>query len=385
MNDRERFLATMAGQPRDRAPLYDFSTWDETVPAWHAQGLPDHVHRQNLPDYFGLDTGLQGGDRPGWQLDIHWGLWPAFEQQVVDDDGDQYTELQNDGVWVRKQRSSVSIPMHVGHTLVDAASWRQQYKPRLDPDHPDRRATDFASQPAADPNRDHPVFAGAGSLFGRLRDWMGLENIVLVVYDDPAWFEEMVTTLADLSVALLTRAFEQGARPDAVHFWEDMAYNAGPLLSPTHFKQYLVPQYRRVADLCQRYGCDTLWVDCDGKIDDLIPLWLDAGVNTMFPLEIGTWGADPVRYRREYGMDLRMMGGFDKRILATTPEAIAQEIARLAPLVEEGRYIPFCDHRVPPDVPLANYRFYCREARRVWGGGVHLRPAEMEQTAAATT
>ena len=34
--------------------------------------------------------------------------------------------------------------------------------------------------------------------------------------------------------------------------------------------------------------------DARGKIDDLLPLWLDAGVNCMFPIEIGTWGADPV-------------------------------------------------------------------------------------------
>ncbi len=55
---------------------------------------------------------------------------------------------------------------------------------------------------------------------------------------------------------------------------------------------------------------------CDGKIDDLLPLWLEGGVNCMFPIEIGTWGADPVKYRKQYGQDLLLMGGFDKHILA---------------------------------------------------------------------
>jgi len=96
----------------------------------------------------------------------------------------------------------------------------------------------------------------------------------------------------------------------------------------------------------------------------------------MFPLEVGTWGADPVRYRREYGRDLLMMGGFDKHILQRSRNEIQAEVVRLAPLVEEGGFIPFCDHRVPPDVPLSNYLFYLDCARRTWGRGVDLKPVE---------
>jgi uroporphyrinogen decarboxylase len=153
-----------------------------------------------------------------------------------------------------------------------------------------------------------------------------------------------------------------------------MCYNKGPLLGPEHFKQFLAPQYRRLTDLLHHHGIDVVWVDCDGKIDALLPLWLDAGVNCMFPIEVGTWRADPLRFRREYGPDLLMMGGYDKRILARNKAEIEAEIHRLAPLVEEGGFIPFCDHRVPPDVPLENYQHYVQTARRVWGRGSSLRP-----------
>ncbi len=117
-----------------------------------------------------------------------------------------------------------------------------------------------------------------------------------------------------------------------------------------------------------------IFVDCDGKIDALLPLWLETGVNCMFPIEVGTWGADPVKLRREYGRDLRMLGGFDKHILAQGKDEIVREVERLAPLVEDGGFIPFCDHRVPPDVPLANYRCYVEAARQVWGQGLNLKP-----------
>lgn len=71
-----------------------------------------------------------------------------------------------------------------------------------------------------------------------------------------------------------------------------------------------------------------------------------------------------------------MMGGFDKHILARGKAEIEAEVLRLTPLVEEGGYIPFCDHRVPPDVPLENYLFYLEYARHIWGHDVNLKPVE---------
>ena len=363
-------------QPRDRAPLYDFNFWDETIPIWHKQGLPATVNQANSRHYFGLDASLGGGEPPFWGASWNCDLCPAFEEKILTDDGDEFTQLDRDGVIVRRQHSSVSIPMHMGHTLVDRESWQKHYLPKLNPDSPARKPQNWEPQVAAwlNTQRDHPVVVNGGSLFGRLRDWMGMENIALVVYDDPAWFEEMVETRLNLALSALQNLFATGAKFDACAMWEDMAYNSGPLLAPEHFKRYLVPGYRRISELCRRHGCDVIWLDCDGKIDDLMPLWLDAGINCMFPMEIGTWGADPVKYRKQYGKELLIMGGFDKHILARTQNEIAAEIHRLAPLVEEGGFIPFADHRVPPDVPLANYEFYCKTVRQVWGKNTNLEP-----------
>ncbi len=374
MNDRQRFNATMHYQPRDRVPMYDFNFWDETIPEWHTQGLPLSVTRQNARDYFGLDSSLGGGEPQDWGTGVNGGLLYGFDGKILEDDGDIYTQLQHDGVIVRKQRSSVSIPMHIGHTLVDRASWEKHYKPRLQPDEK-RFPADWDRRVAIwrDPNRSHPTNLYAGSLFGWIRDWMGLEGVSLAVYDDPAWFAEMVETIADLQIFCLTRLLKTGGQFDACAMWEDMCYNAGPLLSPSHFKEFVVPHYRRISDLLRKHGVDVLYLDCDGKIDDLLPLWLDAGVNCMFPIEIGNW-ADPVRYRKQYGKQLLMMGGFNKHILALGKSDIDAEIKRLTPLVDEGGFIPFCDHRVPPNVPLENYIYYCDRARQVWGRGVNLRP-----------
>ncbi len=203
---------------------------------------------------------------------------------------------------------------------------------------------------------------------------MGLEQLSYVLYDDPAWFEEMVETVADCIVGTLTRILNTGGKFEACAMWEDMCYNSGPLMSPDHVKRYLVPHYRRIVDLLHRHNVDVVWLDCDGQIDLLIPLWLDAGVNCMFPLEVGTWGTDPIALRQDYGRDLLIMGGFDKHILARDKGEIEAEVRRLAPLVEEGGFIGFCDHRVPPDVPFEHYLHYLACVRTEWGQDLNLKP-----------
>jgi hypothetical protein len=363
-------------EPCDRSPICDFGYWDETLVIWHDQGLPSHVVNTDhnfFHEFFGMDFPIR---RAASATGVEVGLMPPFEKIVLDDLGDHEVVQQEDGVRVLRKKFMGSIPKHLGHLLADRDSWRKYYKPRLDPTHPDRYPADWEERVESwvDPNRDYPLVLPGGSLYGWLRNWMGLEGLSYVVYDDPAWFEVMVTTVADCIIGTLSRVLETGGCFDACGMWEDMCYKVGALLSPKHFQQFLVPHYRRIADLLHRYGVDVIWVDCDGKIDKLIPLWLDAGVNCMFPVEVGTWSADPIDFRREYGEDLLMLGGFDKRILARSRKKIEQEVHRLTPLVEEGGYIGFCDHLVSPDVPLENYVFYLETVRRVWGKDIELKP-----------
>jgi len=375
MNDRNRFIATMHYQPRDRVPLVDFNFWNETLPTWHDQGLPRWVNRRNEDAYFGIDYSLDNVHTT-WVRD---GLVPSFRKKNLEDRGDTWIQQQRDGVRVLRQKEMASIPHPISYLLTDRESWEKYYKPRLDPDNALRFPKDWDDRVSdwVNPERTYPIMLPGGSLYGWLRNWMGMENLSLILYDDPAWFDEMVTTVANCILGILEKILSTGGTFEAVSMWEDMAYNRGPLMSPRHFKKYLVPHYRRISDLLHKYDIDVIYLDCDGKIDALIPLWLDSGINCMYPCEVGTWRGDPVQYRKQFGKDLLLMGGFDKHILLRGKKEIEAEIYRLLPLVEEGGYIPFPDHRVPPDVPYENYLHYVSLARDVWGQGINLPPQFM--------
>ena len=104
-------------------------------------------------------------------------------------------------------------------------------------------------------------------------------------------------------------------------------------------------------------GCPVVNMDSDGYIAELIPLWIEAGINCCNPIEVAA-GNDILEIAEHYP-DLVMSGGIDKRVLAAGPAAIDEYLLQvIPPLRARGGYIPTCDHGVPSDVSLANYLHY---------------------------
>ena len=377
MNDRERFLATMRYEDRDRAPLCEMSFWDEVLDEWKRQGLPEHTHwyayDNNTTDpCFGLDR-----YRSYTRLNCY--LCPPFKEQVLEDHGDEELFQQDDGVRVVRHKWLSCVPRHDSHRLTDRQSWLRHYKPRLNPDDPDRLPDDWPTRfgPSGSHDGTVPLVAEVGSLYGKLRLWMGLEHISELIYDDPALLEQMIETMADLALGVLQRHVDAGVQLDACYLWEDMCFNAGPLISPEHVRRFMLRHYQRITEFCRDHSVDIICLDTDGRIDQLVPIFLDAGINVLYPVEIGTTGNDPIDLRRRFGRELRMMGGFDKRILAQSKQKIENEVNRLAPLVDDGGYIPMCDHYVPPGIPLENYIHYRQLTAQTWARGVNVKPMEL--------
>ncbi|MBN1421883.1 MAG: hypothetical protein JXP34_24130 [Planctomycetes bacterium] len=360
LTDRERFLRFFRGQSVDRVPDMEFGYWTDTFLRWHGEGLPDR-YRENgneIDAWFDLDLWLS-------RVPVEVGLRPPFRAEVVSDDGRRRIERDEEGV-LREVflDGSSTIPHYLEFPLRDRASWRELRR-RLDPEDPGRVPEDFSAWAATVRDRDTILGIRCGSLFGILRNWAGLEGISYLVADDRALFEEMVETLATIALRVLERILPE-VRPDYAHFWEDMACRSGPLLAPRDFEDIVVPRYRQITDLLRHHGTDIVLVDCDGRIDALVNGWLDGGVNVMFPMEVRA-GNDIAKLRQVHGGRLRFLGGVDKTALAGGFRAIDREVDRLAPLVERGYLVPLVDHRVPPDVSYADYRYYLERKREIFG------------------
>jgi uroporphyrinogen decarboxylase len=105
-------------------------------------------------------------------------------------------------------------------------------------------------------------------------------------------------------------------------------------------------------------------VDSDGNDWELLPIFLEAGVNLFTPLEIAA-GMEPLAIRDRHPT-LALLGGIDKRVLRDGREAIRREIDRKVPaLLARGGYFPSLDHHVPADVSFEGFSVYLEELRAV--------------------
>jgi len=151
-----------------------------------------------------------------------------------------------------------------------------------------------------------------------------------------------------------------------LHFWEDMAYQAGPLISPKIFAELAGEAYARIIRLFKSKGGQIVSLDSDGDIRKLIPLWIQCGVNHLWPMEVKA-GMDVAALRQQYGRAFSMRGGIDKFVLFDGPDAMCRELERVAPIVEEGGYMPMIDHSVPPGVTFDNFCRYMELKREILG------------------
>lgn len=370
MGLREDTLAILHYQNYEKLPIVHFGYWTETIEKWHQEGYINDSEASGVYDNSPNEEIIS--KRLGF--DFNWntlfsgnsGLLPSFEPKLLETlSNGQEKRVDENGAIVLVKPGVVSIPSEVGHLLEDRASWEAHYKHRLQMD-----AARYSSEHLAGFNtaegRVKPVGIHCGSLYGSVRNYLGIEGACYLQADDEELFDEIINTNAQMQYDLVETILKTGAIPDYAHFWEDICFKNGPLISPSVFAQKVGPWYRKFTTLLSKYGVDIVSVDCDGCIDSLIPTWLENGVNTMFPIEVGTWNASIEPWRKEYGREIRGVGGMNKTVFSRDYNAIDIEIERLKRLVDLGGFIPCPDHRIAPDAKWENVQYYCDRMRRVF-------------------
>ncbi len=154
--------------------------------------------------------------------------------------------------------------------------------------------------------------------------------------------------------------------PDIVHISEDMAYKKFSMISPEMCRQYLLPVWKQWGNVIREAGIKIYGIDCDGYIGELIPIWIEAGINSCDPIEVAA-GNDIVRFRKDFGKDIAYRGGIDKRAIAQGGKIIEKEIERIMPVIEDGGFIPCCDHGVPSDVSWPDFVYYTKLLAKATG------------------
>jgi len=360
MNDRERFLQVMAFEPVDRVPNYELCCWGQTIERWFKEGMPEdsvYLNWWEGEPYFRLD-------RRGFAA-LNVGMLPAFPSEVLEETERHVITRHSNGIVTKALKEGtvrgtrMCMDQYLAFPVTDRKSFAE-IKKRYDPNSLIRYPQLWDEWVRIWPSRDYPLCLlhnGTFGLYSQLRSWVGTEQISYLFYDDPGFVEEMIEFNTEFLLALTERALQQ-VEFDFFNFFEDFAGKGGPLVSPQIFRRLFLPYYTRIVERLRRAGIRYFWLDSDGDVESLIPLLLEAGMNCLWPLEQAS-GMDPLRLRKEYGRDLALAGGIDKRELAKDRKAIEAELqAKIPPMLESGGYFPFLDHAFSPEISYENFRYY---------------------------
>ena len=357
MTGRDRFNKQMHYEPIDRCFNMEFGYWEENFHQWPLFTENNITTNEQAEVFFNFDRIAGVG-----------GLWlnPYFEEKVIEETATHKIIINADGLLAEVPKDGHdTIPHYIKSSITTPDDWKRCKEERFRRDDPQRKM-DIAALQGEHPNdRDYPLGVHCGSMIGQVRNLLTVEGLAYAMFDYPDMVEDMVETQCVLIEDYLDQVLAQ-VQFDYAMGWEDICFKNGPLVTLDFFKNVVVPRYKRINKKLKAVGIDIWFTDCDGDVRPILPMLLDSGINCLFPFEVQCC-AHPSELFEEFGKELRIMGGVNKMALGEGPQAIKAYLETLVPLVERGGYIPFCDHRCPPNVKPDDYIYYLDLKEEMFG------------------
>ncbi len=137
---------------------------------------------------------------------------------------------------------------------------------------------------------------------------------------------------------------------------DDFGSQAGPLVSPRMWAEFLGRGFADYCAIARRHGVSVMHHTC-GSVRALVPLLIERGLDVLQSLQPEAAGMDHRALKAEYGQRLGFHGGISiqRTLPFGTPEQVAWEVQeRIAALAPGGGYILGTAHNIQADTPPEN-------------------------------
>ena len=346
MSYRKDFMAVMLGKEPQDFPATEFMMfWAECYAPYSEKAGTD-----KLADYFGVQTPTN--------IPYNFTAVPAFEQKILKETADRITLINAEGITCMVEKGTSAMPHYIDFPIKDRETFLQ-YTGRLDWK-TEERVGDLSSFRKFAEENDVLTQLTIRGPFAFLRDLIMFEDLMYMFADDEDLIREMVEFHTEFTLGLFGRVYEQ-ITPDIVYLGEDMAYKTASMISPAMVEEFIYPAWKKIIDFVKSKGTQIVILDSDGHTTEILPIAIRAGFTATLPLERAA-GMDGEKLREKFPL-LGLIGGVDKLKLAAGKKEIDEEVDKAVRLYKKGRYIPSCDHSVPPIVSFENYEYYIRSLK----------------------
>jgi len=189
----------------------------------------------------------------------------------------------------------------------------------------------------------------------------GVEQCMLDIALNPEIIEAIIAKEIEFFLEYGKRLFEQiKGKVDIFFMGDDFASQNGMLMSLEQWRRLFKPGLRAYIDLAHSYGIKVMHHTC-GAIYDMIPDFIDCGLDILQSLQPKAKGMDLKKIKQEYGKYICFQGGIDiqETMPHGTPEDVRNEVLdRIRTLGKGGGYILGTAHNMLPDVPVENALAY---------------------------
>lgn len=321
MSTRERFKETMGYGKPDRVPYFEEGIRNDVLRAWRTQGL---ARDADLSKMFASDF------RERIEVDLE--PRPKLISRL-----DKITDLK-------------------------------KFQRRLDPYDKRRLPSRWPRRVKAWQSRGHVlmlyVHRGFFLTMG-VSNWRSFTDAVMLLMDRPDVVRKRMQIQGEFAARLTERVLKD-VEIDAAVFSEPIGGADRPLISPGMYDEFVLKNYKPIIEVLQQNNVATICFQTYANARILIPAILKRGFNCLWACEVNVEAMDYRSLRKEFGRDLRLIGGIDLDALRKDKATIRREIEeKVPPLIEDGGFIPLADGRVRADVPFENYVYYRRLLEKV--------------------
>lgn len=314
MKARRRFHETMNFGTPDRAPYFEEGIRKEVIEEWHKQGLPADQELSNfsLNDRF-LEIQLNIDPLPDFNE------WPSSIHQL---------DLLKEG---------------------------------FNPDDTSRMPGDWQDIVEKTHDQDTIVFLRVHRGFFQsmgIYKWERFSDVMFMILENPDFVHEAMKIHGEFVANFFDNVLKD-IEVDAAIFSEAIGGNEGPLISPDMYEEFALEHYKPLLKVLDNFGVDIKICRTYANSRKLIPSLIKYGINCLWACETNIESMDYVDLRKEFGKDLRLIGGIDLDALRLGKEAISHEIENKVPtLLAEGGYVPMADGRIRKEILFENYLYY---------------------------
>lgn len=196
-----------------------------------------------------------------------------------------------------------------------------------------------------------------GTVFEMAWQLRGMDRFMMDLALDPDIPAFIMGRVADVLAETADMALgAAGDAVDMVYFYDDVASNAGMMISVDMWEEFVRPHHQRLIDVARKHGKQVMF-HSDGSIRDIVEPLIGMGVDVLNPIQPNTANMEPAALKRDFGDRLAFHGGVDIVGLLPkgTPDEVRAAIATLSNVLGNGGgYIMASAHHIQPDTPLAN-------------------------------